>query len=335
MKNGLSEDTEVLTSKGFVTLLDVTTECKIANVILDSGEVFFENPSEVLIRELRKNEEVYEQEVTAFKSSIISTENHRNAYIHDFGMLTKNIPSITRMDNYIWGGTGINLPVEYDMEDDMLRLVIWVLGDGSIKTIRSAKSENHRVRFGLKKERKIERVINLLETLGLGFSVSCSEKQTEIYINTKSSVALIEIVSLRKRPPFDWVINLSHRQAQLVLKEALQVDGDYENNLKGGSWLLHSTDLETMDFFSALIAVNIGCANMRTREHETSFSKGKKVSLSRVSVIDNAKLLKAKNGLHGRKIIKRVSDYKGKIGCIACDTGFFIARRQGLTFITG
>lgn len=338
MPDCLTEDTEVLTDRGFKTIISLTLpkniDDKVANFDPDTGNVQFSRPKCVIGRPLREGEIVYSFHIPNMDKSICMTENHRTSIRKDLGKVASNVSAITEIKDYIWGGNGISKE-EYNIPDEFICLIAWVVGDGNIKKSNRKSDGTYSskiIRFGITKDRKISRIVDILDALEYKYHIREDKKQTSIELNVESSKKIIEVVGEDKEYPIDFLTKLSRRQALTFINEAIRVDGDYIAYLKYGSYRFNTSRQSDADFISALIAINCGIAIDRTR---MSDAFGTKYKMHYIDMIANESIEESGNGYNRGKVIRKKIDYKGNVVCITCNTGFFIARQNGLTFITG
>jgi tRNA-splicing ligase RtcB (3'-phosphate/5'-hydroxy nucleic acid ligase) len=334
MPDCLDEDTEVLTENGFQLIKNIKYSDTIANFNQKTKMIFFNYPKNIIIRKLKNNEKIYSLNSKKLNTSIVSTENHRNSYIPKLGIETKNIPNSTTLKDYYWGGSGLEKERICIYSDLFLQMLVWILGDGNIKITKNKKSINYRIRFGFKKERKIIRILELCNVLKIKPKIIKSLKQTEIYFNTIDSKQFIDVLGINKTMP-KWFITLSHKKALIILDEIIKVDGDYENYLKYNTFTFNTKKEDEANIISAMISINLGSASKKTRIIKNSYIKENHI-LYKITYVHNESFIYQKTGLHNSIVIKEEIKYKKKfVVCLECDTGFFIARQNGRTFITG
>ena len=164
----LSEDTEVLTEDGFKTIQDYNDKPnKIATYNNLSGDIEYQIPSNIIFKD-------YEGEMYLFESqnvNMLMTPEHRilgelkngtnNNYIFkkakDFNLDSKSILKIPVAGN--------NKNDDYNISDDEINLVAWILSDGSLrKGIRGTSYAIYQ-----SKEDNIEIIENLLNKLNIKF----------------------------------------------------------------------------------------------------------------------------------------------------------------------
>ena len=333
MADCLSEDTEILTNSGFKKIINLSECDLIANIDIEDNLVFFEKPKKIIIRDIKNNEKMFEFKIKHLNKSIITSEKHRMSYIDKLGLISSKIPEITYIKNYVWSGKGLKNNVSINLTNDELRLLIWIIGDGNITITDNKSSINKRIRFGLRKKRKIDRLLSILNNIGIKYTMPKNNKQTSIYLSTDCSRKYIEIVSDYKNLLIEFIVNVNKEQADVLIYEAIMVDGDYENFIKHGTIRLNSTNKKFIDTISAISSINGYINNCNFRKTKLG---NRELSIYYCSIIPTDRCIFSKNGFHNNKVIKHeLYDYNKKVVCVECKTGFFIARQNGLTFTTG
>ena len=333
MPDCLTDDTEILTDTGFVLIKDLQSDTPVCNYDVTTGKVFFAPPSCVIDRPRRRGERIYGFTNCNTDKRITVSENHRMPFIGSLGTKAKDVAQITAVKDFLWGGAG-NVQTDYDISDELLCLIAWIVGDGNIKRSPTKEDGTYasvNIRFGLTKQRKILRIRSLLDALEIKHSVRTTEKQTTISVMVAPSRELLKLVGEDKRYPTAFITRLSTRQALLFLEECVKVDGDW-TAYQNYNTIRYNTSREAdVDFLSALIAMHVGVASDNTR-----YTRGyKRIKMHILRVIPHNTLTESNNGMHKTVIRKDVIDYDGNLVCVTCDSGFFIARQNGMTFVSG
>lgn len=331
MPDCLTQDAEVLTENGFIEIVNLSPNVKIANYDYDTKNIFYKKPKQIISRDKKENEKIYQYSNKQQGITMTMSHNHRLCIKNNKEIIAGDKESILLKEQIFNANKRISTIDRYS--DDFIRIICWVVGDGSIKKTFNAKSVTKNIRFGLKKERKIKQIIKLCKNLNLGFSRYDSKKQTTISINTKSSRELIRIVGDDKNYPKDFE-KLNKRQSIILLEELIKVDGDYEAYINNRGYRLNSSRERDCDFFQIVISQNYGVSKKVLREVYSNYTKEKR-KLYYVTAISEDKLSYSKGGIHNRKLIRTEIDYKGKLVCVECDSSYFVCRQNGVTFITG
>lgn len=334
MPDCLTEDTEVLTDKGFKLIKNLQKNDKVANYNPDDSLISFSCPKNIVKRPLKENEKVYEYYNNQHNFNFKVSENHRMAVKDKMGEIAKNIKTI-KMKEMLFSGNGLNEEyITHKYTDNEIRLIAWIVGDGYINITHNAHTNSCRISFGLKKQRKINRILELLNNENINYAVYESEKQTEIYISVEDSKKYIDYIGYDKHYPLDFIF-LNKHQATIFLNEAIQVDGDYEAFIKKKrSCRMNSSRKEDLDILSAIVSINFGYSKLVNRGVlKNSFKSNTKMFY--LNIVKNTSLKYSKAGTHNRVIKRKEVKYNGQLICLECETGYFIARQNGLTFVTG
>lgn len=326
MPDCLTEDTEVLTEYGFIKITELDYEDKIAAYDENSAQVSFEYPENILVRDKRDNEKVYKYECKAQNVGIRVSENHRMALKLNMGMQANEVEEFAIKD-FVLSAEGIKSEIYDELIDDEIRLIAWVVGDGSFQYIQ------RRITFGVKKERKIRRIKQLLDNLKLSYHEYTTNKQTTFTIRKKSADKIIKYLSEKKEYPKEF-IRLSKHQAKVLLDEAIQVDGDFEGFLNRGSYSFNGKSTKNLDILSAVLSLNLGYTVLKQRMVFSNF-KDRRVGMNYMRYIPKERIMYSRSGTHKRKFIREEIDYDGKLVCITCSTSYFVARQNGMVFVTG
>ena len=306
----LPTDTEILTKKGWVTIKEIKIGEDIATVIPNSNwQVEF---SPVLDKI-----EPYLSDVWLCQD-FMATPNHRVFYYKKNS--SKNILTTEYFDLLNATSHSIRLPYcgyinnkGLDISDNLLRFLIAVQADGHYMTeYRSTIPYQYGVEFHLKKERKINRIIEILDNLDFPYSInkkSDGSASVRIYNNdTTNYVQLCEKWLINKTFGWDW-INLSPEQAKILFSELLLWDGCVANNT------YTSTIKQNIDIVSAIAALNGQPSHVDTSHQKISFKP---------------------NNYYGIDKYKKQSQLQQiEVGCVQVTSGAFICRQNGRTFITG
>lgn len=104
------------------------------------------------------------------------------------------------------------------LSDNMLRLYIWAVTDGSLEN-------SSLLRFHLRKPRKINRLRGLLDVLNMSFSENRQASGT-----TKINFTIPdELKSFSIKPLDNMIMSLSQRQADIVVNEYCETDGNWQS----------------------------------------------------------------------------------------------------------
>jgi hypothetical protein len=337
MPDCLTSDTEVLTDNGWRYIRDITVADSVASVDINSGMVRFTMPTAVINRELKSEEKVYKFSSTFLNKSITCTEKHRMAYKKNPGIAAELVETRTILSDMVWNGRGVSgTDNGVDISYEMLCLIAWTVADGSIKgSNKKAGGEysTFTVRFSFGKQRKIDRVKELLDALGFSYNTRIDKGvYTTIEVHVSDSKKIIEYVTLKKEYPTSFIGKLSNWQADVFIAECLKADGDFEAYMKSGTIRFNSSRRSDIDFLSAIFSSRFGNTNIAERER---IGFGKKSKMFYCGCIAEKSISDGFNGSGNTVILKSETTYSGNVVCLTVETGFFLARQNGLTFVSG
>lgn len=307
--------TEVLTKTGWKRIDEVEIGEEIASADLDNLNISFE---EVYDKVPIKKQDTYtcnDLTVTMDHRLVYSTSPEKDWRIDYF----KNLYSPSNQ-YYIplaghYNAEGMNI------SDDMLKFLIAVQADGHYmyenrpEKLRKGIDKLYiGLEFHLKKERKIERIKEILTNIKLNWKENYkSDGSVSIRIYNYEDVNIVQDICEQylheKDFTWDW-LNLSAEQADLFLSEILLWDGCIAGNKYTSK---HPINLEIVSAISAL-------------NNKGSRIRGSDVIFRNVPYIT----------LGGEAKVKRNTDkINTEVTCVSVKTGIFLARQNGKTFIIG
>ena len=332
MSDCLLDSAEVLTINGFKFIKDLNYNDLVANYDLDSKSVFFKEPKNIIKRELRCDEKVYDLYCKQSNFHFYATENHR-VLTNNGVILCKDLEDISYLKDYVYFSDFVDskyLCNKYP--DDILRLLVWVVCDGSYSNNGCG---TFRIEFDFCKERKIDRVVDLLKTLRLDFNTSFNARnydEVSIMLTKDSSAKVMSYLNYKKEFPFDFML-LPKNQVDIVCDELIQSDGDYTNFIDRGTFRFNTTSKHNLDIIQGMMVLNGYYANYKLKKRTSGFDNN--LDLYYIDRVNKSHLEYSKSGFHHRKVFKNVIDYDGYVYCITCDSSFFVCRYDGNVFITG
>ena len=305
--------TEVLTRGGWVPITDIEIGDEIACADLDNLRITFEEVYDVI--------PVREQD-TYTNSELTATKDHRMVYSYQ---QSKDIYKIEDFKHLLRDGTQVYIPLAghsdfkgLQLTDDMLKFLIAVQADGHyMYDIRKADGckHNYGVEFHLKKPRKIERIIEIIEEIGFDYrTTKQSDGSVKVRIYNQADTNIVDDVCEKylNNKCFTWEwINLSPVQAKLFLNEILLWDGCIAADL------FTSKERINLDIVNAIAALN--GVGSRVFGCNVQFRNSPYITLG-----ENTKR-------HNRQHNTRYTT----VTCVSVKTGIFLIRQDGKTFIIG
>lgn len=301
---------EVLTKTGWKSLNDLTIGEEIAVVKPEKNlPIYFD-------KVLDKIEPYMAKTITC--QNFTGTENHR--------MLcwSKNSPQNLKFKTYkelLNSGSHINrlaFSGQYlegkglDLSDDLLRFLVAVQADGHyMLEYRADIPYAYGLEFHMKKERKIKRIISLIEALGYPYQINekaDGSKSIRIY-NNKDKFNIVNICEkwlTDKAFNWNW-LNLSPKQFKVFFSELTEWDSNKDAKI------YTSTKQINLDVVSALAALN------RQAGH----------------IYNNNYCYREDNFFGLSKNIGRKENPEELVSCVTVSTGAFLCRQNGYTFLIG
>lgn len=215
-----------------------------------------------------------------------------------------------------WANAGVHGGGALAPDANLLRLAVATQADGNYP--RNGKQ----IRFGFTKQRKIDRLLELLTPHGAdAYRVSTtSQGATQIVINA----ALAEEVKALldgKRLPLAW-LSLTPESRKVVLEEAQHWDGTAGKRWR--MWAYVSTEKQNIDVLQALASMS----GYKTRVSVSARPNAKHAPCYRLAVKDRH-LTRG-----GNLSVERVP-YEGDVTCLSVPASFVLVRDGGIPVITG
>lgn len=333
-----SEDTEILTGRGFINFADLLETDVVGQVYAD-GSLEFVKPKHIFSYD-------YTGEMINFKSNrnmgidLLVTPNHRMAYLHSISSSSEKTIENRK------GSGGHTIDSRYQAKPEFIfteasefepkrntalffggnlkgdceltdweRFEIAFQADGYSSPVR----KGFVYAFHFAKQRKIDRLLQITERLGLDTEVVRSENYTTIRV----------VVGKEMTKDFSH-ISLSGKSeawAREFLREASCWDGTLVNDSSKDVVSMQSTTKSVIDFFQALACL---CgAYSHVIESTDSRAECQRKPLFSIYISFDRKFTT------GRSIGKAALDYDGKVYCVEVETGAIVVRRNGLTSVCG
>lgn len=243
-----SKDTELLTTQGWRNIVECYNDSDVilANFDINTREIFFNKPNSRCIE---------------YQNSLIEISGSRTKQIvsleHDVIINTTKCKAIDllgkKAEQNLIPMTGFLNSQGINISDDMIRLIVWIVCDGTIVDFSKRKSNSKKctIQFKLSKERKIQKLSELLNRLHINFSLLPATKcRTNVlqpfYIRFHGDKARLcwNILGKKKQFP-DWFRQLSKKQFLIFLEELSITDGHRvnKNYIKWQTIDKHNIDL--------------------------------------------------------------------------------------------
>jgi len=310
-----SDDTEILTEQGWKLFKDLDRTEKVAQVD-EHEEVSFVYPTDYI-------ENDYQGDMVSFKQSqgridLLVTPNHDMVLKNRKNELVKikakdNIPS-----NYKYIHSGSKKGFNFTLTPYQ-RFLIAYQADGSTARKGCTGERGHfTVRFSFKKQRKVDRLINILNEAQLKYSITkdkTKENYTTIYVQCK------ELPSKN----FDWIdlSKVHFRWGEKFIEELSYWDATRRTDTR----IKYDTTIKfNADVVSSICALSGMQCNHSVFEDTRS---------DKFSDIHSLSILTNRNFSEVRSVTKSKEYYYGKVYCVTVPHGRIIVRRNNKVAVAG
>lgn len=310
-KSCVPVDSEVLTREGWVRIADIEIGDEIACADLDNLRITFE---EVYDKVPEREQDTYTN------NELTATKDHRMVYWTQSNKTCK----ISEYKNLLSYGSQVYIPLAgyvnadgLDMTDEMLCFLTAVQADGHYMYENKVSGEKsyYGVEFHLQKQRKIERIKQIIEGLHLPYrEIKQSNGTIKIRIYNNDGINIVNDICEKylSNKCFTWNwINLSPEQAKIFLKETLFWDGCEAANLYTSR---ESINLDVVNAIAALNGVGSRVVGSNVQFRGTPY-----ITL----------------GTNTKRNPRRPNSRNTLVSCVSVKTGIFLMRQQGKTFIVG
>lgn len=301
-------DSEVLTKEGWVKLDDIQVGDEIACADLDGLRITFE---EVYAKVPKRIQDTYTN------NDLTATKDHRMVYRTQYNMSYK----ITDYASLLKNGAQVYIPLAgyangdgLPLSDDMLAFYIAVQADGHYmyETLSDGSKSYYGLEFHFSKERKIDRLKELLDQINLPYNETHqSDGTVKIRVYNHDDINIVEDICEKwlKDKAFTWEwLNLSPEQARFFLDEIMLWDGC----IAGAKY--SSRKRVNLDIVNAIAAIN--GVGSRVIGNDVHFRETPYITL-------------------GENTVRNRGKNEREVSCVSVKTGIFLVRQHGKTFIIG
>jgi phosphate starvation-inducible protein PhoH len=311
-------DTEIMTSKGFKRLDEVSKEDFVGQ--FTGLGISFVNPSRIVEKDYSGNLCT----TSTHRFSMTATENHRAIYLDGKGLLVEAPFSVKPKTNWKVPVAGVkcisfcvNIPSE-------VILACALQADGSYEgTTKSNEGVHNYWTITVKREEKIERLEAALVDLGLAYSKydKDSKGRVRFYLKGQPDIKYVTHTKSKDFVLQDILFDDLHAD---FLKECLFWDG----STKGGRKLYCSTNKHNIDTIQTLAHLCGYSANYGVTYDKRKIFKVEPKPYYRLNISDY-------NNVTLQGAVTTSSQYSGKVYCVTVPTGMIVVRQKGRVFITG
>lgn len=295
-------EAEVLTPSGWLRLdqLDDTTEIAVWDK--DTNGIHFERPSHMT----RANYSGKLHALNGTSYSHLVTPNHRMIFhTYDKQWRIEEASEFVKRKSARLPIAGVKVDSSHFIDEAMLALAIAIQADGRLQC--------GKVRFRLKKERKIARLLYWLKDIKYT-SVIDNDKVTNIYINQSDIAPAMEMLNSNKTFNWEKFLSLPASLMTFVCNEVIHWDGNDSND--GRNRLTYCSTIKS----------NVEL--IQTLSHLTGYQ----ALLRKSSAVGKQDLYTV--SFNARQLARLESmaistiDYTGQVYCPTVSTGAFLVRRK-------
>ena len=313
----LSEDTKILTPDGWKSYNQVKVGDIIYTFNLETHEIEMKTVKDIFVRKYQGKmynlrNRTQNQLVSPHHRvvrQVFNSKRYKMQEIED--LLTFKSPISVPV-------VGENSNPDLDVSDEQLKLMAWIISEGSIE-----KDGSHRVSIYQSKKvnpEKYKEIIGLLNHFNLEFEVREQKGWGDcqhVRLSPTSSKSIHKWFDGNKKVPPKWLYRLSKRQARIFLETYVKGDGWNEKYRKR----IITTCTDTLEALEALAVLAGFNFSARTRTFKSPRKPQYYLTLteSKHDYIQEIKEM----------------DYEGIIWSVHTDNETVIAKRNGQVFITG
>lgn len=306
------DNTEVLTDCGFISLRDVKEDTQIAQFDQNTQEIVFGKPKKII--------DPYYSEVIV-NEYIEQTANHQTLrYTSKKNLIKENWGDVTRIRDAMIPTSGEYISDGLNLTDDEIRYLVAVQADGyyardnRVERVKNGKKYNSKpyeigVEFHLKKDRKIDRLIDILESIGADYSIRKNNTLVKVKHGQNYDKNWCEQY-LNNKHFTEIFFQFDKHQADIFLNELRYWDGRSTVDYISYS----SVDKQNIDVVQGVAALH----GYRSKSKESN-------RVYEVSVVNK----------NFQTIPQSYSRRETMVGCVEVEKSNIVVRQNGFVFVTG
>jgi superfamily II DNA or RNA helicase len=305
-------DVEILTEQGFIRFDQLPQSIKCAQYNAEDQSIMWAYPSRYIDKKYQgpmvhlNSDKRYDMSMTPNHQLLIN-------YKHSgWRKVTAQNAYFNSANSMAVAGYAVGLD---DMLSDYERLMIAYQADGSLHN--STSDGTYTLAFSLTKQRKIDRLLALVDRLGLRHAEvkgQAPKRRFMIYGVKTASKMIADTISL---------YDMDADKAVAIIDEMVEWDGHKHNDI---SWYYSSAVKANTDFYQA-VAIMAGYRTNVTVQHDNRKESYK--DMHRLFICKDTAEIGTQN------IVKTTSHYEGRVYCVTVPTGNIIVRRNGKPLVVG
>lgn len=317
-----SEDTEILTLTGWKTFGELTLEDRVAQFVQETKETVFVQPLEIVWQPYKGPMVHFNNKST----DMLLTPNHRVLYRSQNSKeySIKRADEVSQFTSQLMYPTSSKWGGEYtEYTKEFYELLVAIQADGHLC------KDSNAIQFSFVKQRKIDRLIDILKILDVQYSVRIYERkdrvETTIRLKAKdpTTLTLRKHLSENKKILLN-MIELPYSIRYHILDCVKYWDGTVKKN---GDTVIDTTDESFVDVLQSICAVtNAKCVkNSYNKKVKGFYCKVYRLYYSLDKNVAEKTIMNCSN----------LIDYDGMVGCVSVPSGLITVRRNGKVFISG
>jgi hypothetical protein len=303
------EETEILTENGWIRYEDITKDTRVATMNLETRAMEYQKVNSIHIYDDYK-ELIHVQHKGV---DIMTTDEHGMVYLNTAKKIAKCTMAkfVNKSHVSVFNSCKYFNQYTVDIDDKYLKLAAWVVSDGTY--------DGNHIRFHFRKQRKIDRVSQLLKEAGLEHNVGIrgANNSVKIGLTVEASNLLKNKMQLDGKNFSNKYYFLNSRQCELVLNEYRYADGHSVET--HDSYVLYGTNDENLSVLQSM-CIKVG-------RKSTLYYELDKRGVNRLNVSTKSTTIMS-------KVKHKVVPYSGKVWCVNVDNGTLVVRRNGCVVIT-
>ena len=213
-----------------------------------------------------------------------------------------------------WANAGVLGAGTLDLDENLLRLAVATQADGNYPV------GGRQIRFGFTKQRKIDRMLDLLAPHAGGYTVSrTSQGATQFVLNAELADKVRPILD-RKMFPIEW-LELTPACRTAVMDEVPHWDGHVRENW--AMWKYTSTLKQNVEVLQALATLSGHKTRVTVRPASGSHAAQHEISVKRQHLTRG-----------GNLSVERIA-YDGEVVCLSVASSYVVVRDGGVPVVTG
>jgi len=317
----IAKGSDVLTKDGWKDIEFITNEDLIAQFEINTGEISYSKPINYIkkyAKDIISIESFHTKQMVTLGHNIIINNNKIKASEIIQKQINENDFRLTGFCNN-----------KYNISDELLRLLVWVVCDSTIvdNSIYKPNSKKIRIQFKLSRQDKIVRLTKLLNNINFPFTIKeCKKgkfnKLQPFYIRIYGDYSrkIYEMLNSKKCFP-NFFRELSIEQKHIVLSELEFTDGHRCSNNRITFSTINKSDADIIQ--ELCITSNKICTIKQSKQHINAFGKKNIYKISISDIIKNY------------KVNSKIINYNDDVFCFTMPLGTLITRYDGKVAFTG